>query len=58
MVDVTHQSDLNERPDMFTSTNLFLHQVLLDERLEKAAMARLGRDARRAARADRRKVRD
>ena len=40
---------------MFTSTNLYLHKVLQDERLEKAAMARLSRNARRAERADRRK---
>ena len=41
---------------MFTTTNLFLHQVLLDERLEKAAVAKLEREARKAKRAHRRKA--
>jgi len=43
-------------PKMFTSLNLYLHRVLQEERAERAALISLGREARRAEKADRRRA--
>jgi len=40
--------------NMFSSLNLYLFQVLQDERAERAALINRGREARRAERAERR----